>query len=512
MTDLFLGIDIGTASTKAVLATSSGEIVASATRSHAMLLPRPGWAEMDAETVWWADVVELCRELTSRVDGARIEGLSCSGLGPCIVPCDDAVRPLRPALLYGIDMRATREIKELTDELGADAIVARGGSALSTQAIGPKMAWLRRNEPSVWQRTKRWYSASSFAVARLTGEYILDHHTASQCDPLYDMAAETWASDWAELIAPGLAMPRLAWANEVVGVVSQAGAAETGLPVGTPVAAGTVDAWAEAFSAGVRNPGDLMLMYGSTMFFVQVLRGYRTHPKLWTTKGVAPGVTTLAAGMSTSGTLTEWVRDLAGGVAFDDLVREAEAVSAGSDGLVMLPYFAGERTPIFDARARGLMIGLTLRHGRGHFLRAAYEGIALGIRQILEHLSAGESIERIFAVGGGTQSALWLQVVSDITGRDQIVPTQTIGASYGDALLAAIATGAVDSSGEAWFKTARVVRPDPTTAATYGELFDIYAASYPANVEAMHRLAAMQEKQASGGVPGHDGPTTDRLE
>jgi xylulokinase len=501
MTDLFLGVDIGTASTKAVLATSAGQIVASAARSHAMSLPRPGWAEMDAEAVWWRDVVDLCLELTGRVESTRIRGVTCSGLGPCIVPCDDEIRPLRPALLYGIDMRATREIEELTEEFGADAIVARGGSALSTQAVGPKMAWIRRHEPSVWRRTKRWYSASSFVVARLTGEYVLDHHTASQCDPLYDMTAQSWAHDWAERVAPGLAMPRLAWANEVVGEVSREAAAATGLPAGTPVTAGTVDAWAEAFSAGVRRPGDLMLMYGSTMFFVQVLREYRTQRKLWTTKGVEPGVTTLAAGMSTSGTLTEWVRDLAGGVSFDDLLRDAKAAPPGSDGLVMLPYFAGERTPIFDAQARGLIIGLTLRHGRGHILRAAYEGIAFGIRQILDHLSAGEPIERLFAIGGGTQSALWLQIVSDITGRDQIVPAQTIGASYGDALLAAIATGSVDSRAEGWFETARVVRPDPVQAAVYDELFDLYAGLYPANVEAMHQLAAMQEKQSDGGSP-----------
>jgi xylulokinase len=341
MSDVYLGMDIGTSSTKAVLVTADGEIVATASTPHSMSLPRPGWAEMDVEAVWWADVVRLCRQLIAQAGGAHIKALTCSGLGPCFVPCDDAARPLRPAMLYGIDMRAGEEIVELTAQFGAEEIVARGGSALSTQAVGPKMAWLRRHEPSVWQQTRRWYSASSYVVARLTGEYVLDHHTASQCDPLYDMTAEDWAWDWTEQVAPGLEMPRLAWAGDVVGQVTQEVAALTGLPAGTPVTAGTVDAWAEAFSAGVRRPGDLMLMYGSTMFFVQVLRQYRTHAKLWTTKGVEPGVTTLAAGMSTSGTLTEWVRDLAGSPAFDDLVRESEMVPPGADGLLMLPYFAG---------------------------------------------------------------------------------------------------------------------------------------------------------------------------
>lgn len=491
--DLYLGVDIGTASTKGVLATATGEIVATATRPHGMSLPRPGWAEMDAETIWWSDVVEICRELTARTDGRRVAAFSCSGLGPCFLPCDDDVRPLRPALLYGIDMRAEREIEELTARFGEAAIVERGGSALSTQAVGPKMAWLRRHEPDVWARTRKWYSASSFVVARLTGAYILDHHTASQCDPLYDMQREDWAWDWVEETAPGLAMPRLAWANEVVGEVSAEAAALTGLPAGTPVTAGTVDAWAEAFSGGVRRPGDLMLMYGSTMFFVQVLRDYRTHPKLWTTKGVEPAVTTLAAGMATSGTLTEWVRELAGGSSFDELVREASAVPPGADGLVMLPYFAGERTPIFDPHARGIVAGLTLRHQRGHLFRAAYEGIAFGIRQILAHLSAGEPVERLVAVGGGTQSALWLQIVSDVTGREQVVPANTIGASYGDALLGAIATGAVDAQDDGWITAASVVKPRGELAPLYDELFEVYSELYSSTASLAHRLAALQQ-------------------
>jgi len=499
MSDVYLGIDIGTSSTKAVLVTADGEIVATASTAHSMSLPRPGWAEMDAEAVWWADVVQLCRQVVAQARGADIRALTCSGLGPCFVPCDNRARPLRPAMLYGIDMRAREEIVELTAEFGAEEIVARGGSTLSTQAVGPKIAWLRRREPSVWQQTRRWYSASSYVVARLTGEYVLDHHTASQCDPLYDMTAEDWAWDWTQHVAPGLEMPRLAWAGDIVGQVTREAAALTGLPVGTPVTAGTVDAWAEAFSGGVRRPGDLMLMYGSTMFFVQVLRQYRTHAKLWTTKGVEPGVTTLAAGMSTSGTLTEWVRELAGSPSFDELVREAEVVPAGADGLLLLPYFAGERTPIFDPRARGTITGLTLRHTRGHIFRAAYEGIAFGIRQIVDHLSVSEPIDRVVAVGGGTQSALWLQIVSDITGREQVIPAQTIGASYGDALLAALAVGAADREGGQWFATAGVVSPDVAQRASYDELYKLYTDLYPATATTMHHLAAIQESAASDG-------------
>jgi xylulokinase len=327
---------------------------------------------------------------------------------------------------------------------------------------------------------------------------VQDHHTASQCDPLYDLPARRWHEEWAEDVAPGLPLPRLAWPAEVVGRVTAGAAEETGLPAGTPVSAGTVDAWAEAFSAGVRAPGDLMLMYGSTMFFVQVLEGLRSAPGLWTTNGVEPGQYTLAAGMATSGSLTGWVQELTGGAPFDDLVREAAGVPPGSDGLVVLPYFAGERTPIFDPRARGVVAGLTLRHRRGHLFRAVYEGIACGIRQILEFFERDvEPARRLVAVGGGTQGGLWTQVVSDVCGREQELPERTIGASYGDALLAAIGTGLVPP-GTDWARIARTVAPDPAAQAVYDEVFRTYDELYPAVRPQLHRLARLQEDGAGG--------------
>ncbi|MGB9378463.1 MAG: FGGY family carbohydrate kinase, partial [Mycobacteriales bacterium] len=289
MSELVLGIDIGTGSSKGVLATPDGQVVASASVAHSMSLPRPGWAEMDADAVWWADVVALCGRLLPQASGRPVSGVCVSGVGPCLLLCDAQVRPLHPAILYGIDMRATAEIAELTERYGAEEIVARGGTALSTQAVGPKMEWVRRHQPDVWARAAGWYNSNSFIVAKLTGEYVLDHHTASQCDPLYDIKANVWNPEWTRDIAGDLPMPRLAWPSETVGTVHARAAAETGLTEGTPVAAGTVDAWAEAFSAGVRRPGDLMLMYGSTMFFVQVLPELCSHPILWTTTGVEPG-------------------------------------------------------------------------------------------------------------------------------------------------------------------------------------------------------------------------------
>ena len=487
-----MGIDMGTGSTKGVLASLDGTILKVATRSHKMSMPRPGFAEMDAEGLWWREICEIAAELLDGGDGT-LEGVCVSGLGPSLVVTGDDLRPLRPAILYGIDMRAPAEISELTTRYGAEAILDRCGKDLSSQAVGPKMRWIQKHEPAIWDRTTRWFSAHSFIVAKLTGEYTLDHHTASQYDPLYDINDQDWAADWAAEVSPGVHLPRLLWASEVVGSVHRDAAAATAIPEGTPVCAGTVDAWAEAFSAGARAPGDLMLMYGSTMFFVETLDHIAKHRGLWTTSGVEPGSRSLAAGMATSGSLTGWIQELCGGAPFATLVNEAMSIPAGSDGLLMLPYFAGERTPLFDPDARGLVAGLTLRHRRGHLFRAAYEGIAFGIRQIVEFYDAvGAPPKRLIAVGGGTQGGLWTQIVTDVTGREQVVPDQTIGASLGDALLAAIGTGLLPPETD-WSTVGVRLAPDPRHHELYQGLYTDFQALYPATVDITHRLAGIQQ-------------------
>jgi xylulokinase len=495
MDALYLGIDIGSSSSKGVLVDQTGRICARAQLHHQVSRPRPGWAEHDAELVWWSDFVALARELTAQAT-RPLTAVGVSGIGPCFLPIDGASRPLRPAILYGVDVRAQREVKDMTELFGADAILARGGSALSSQAVGPKILWVRRNEPQVWAKTRRFLMASSFLVQRLTDNYILDHHSASQCDPLYDLAAEDWIRDWAEEIGPGLQLPPLAWSDEVAGTVTPRAAAETGIAAGTPVTVGTIDAWAEALSVGVQTPGDTMLMYGTTMFIVSVTdRVVVPHSAIWATAGVSAGSRTLAAGMATSGALTEWFRDLVGSTSFEELLAASAGAPAGSDGLVVLPYFAGERTPIYDPNARGLILGLTLRHGRAEVYRALLEGIAYGVRHIVETMAlAGTRPERIVAVGGGTIGELWTRIVSDVTGLAQVIPRESIGAAYGDAMLAARAVGHRDIAN--WNGVAALIEPDPSVAATYDDLYAVYRALYPATLKEAHALAAIQERSA----------------
>jgi len=216
---LLLGLDLGTASSKAVLSSVRGDIVAAASTPHEMSLPRPGWAEVDAEAVWWADAVKLLRRMVEHAGKRPIAGVGVSGVGPCLLLCDSSGAPTRPAILYGIDMRATAEIDELTDRYGAEQITASCGKQLSTQAVGPKLLWVQRHEPEVWTRSVRWFNSSSFITNRLTGEYALDHHTASQCDPLYDPRSREWHQNWASELTGDVALLRLAWPGDVVGTV-----------------------------------------------------------------------------------------------------------------------------------------------------------------------------------------------------------------------------------------------------------------------------------------------------
>lgn len=496
MSSLLLGIDIGTASSKGVLVRCDGTVVATATRAHEVSMPRSGWVEHDALSVWWADFAAISNELMAvardRVGRIGLAAVGVSGIGPCLVPVDRDDRPLRPAILYGVDTRATVEIEELTRALGKGTILERCGSVLTSQAVGPKLAWLRANEPQTWAATRRFLMASSFLVRRLTGSYILDHHSASQCTPMYDPVRHRWIEEWTELIAPGLELPELRWPSEVVGQVRPAVAEQTGIPAGTPVVAGTIDSWAEATSVGVTAPGDVMLMYGTTMFLVEVLDRPLRNPNLWGTVGTFPGTHNFGAGMATSGAITEWIRKLTREPSFDPLVAQAQQSPPGAHGLLMLPYFAGERTPLFDPDARGVLAGLTLRHTRGDIYRAALEATAYGVRHNLETMrEAGGRDRRLIAVGGGTKGGLWTQIVSDVLGVPQQLPRQTMGACLGDALLAAIGIGESPDMAE-WNPIATTIEPHPESTSIYDRSYALYRELYPSTKKIVHELAREQ--------------------
>ncbi|MDR7233709.1 FGGY-family carbohydrate kinase [Agrococcus sp. BE272] len=481
-----LGVDVGTSSTKGVLVDGSGAVLATAVREHTVDRPAPGHVEMDAER-WWSELVSIVRELLAAVPDAEPVAVGVSGMGPCVALLDGAGAPVRPAILYGVDSRAGEQIERITAELGAEAIVALGGSALTSQAAGPKIAWIREHEPEAYARAESLAMPASFLALRLTGELLLDHHSASQCWPLYDLDAAAWDDRAWDAVAPGIAQPRLALPAEAAGVVTAEAARETGLPEGIPVALGTIDAWTEAVSAGATRSGDLMLMYGTTMFLIATTDARPSAPGMWTTRGVGAGSYSLAGGMATSGAITTWIRDLVAGSDYATLTREAAESGLGARGLLMLPYFAGERTPVQDPDARGVVVGLSLETTAGDLYRAALEATAFGVRHNIEVMrEAGTRIERVVAIGGGTTGGLWTQIVSDVTGLPQVLPSVTVGASFGAAFLAAGLIGTPDI--DDWNPASHIVEPDPGRHAAYDRLYGLYRDLYPATRDIAHAL------------------------
>lgn len=499
MAQLLLGIDVGTYSTKGVLVDMAGTVLRAHVVDHGMDVPRPGWAEQDADTVWWGDVVAVCRALLDGqpYTGEDVAAVALSAIGPCMLPLDATDRPLRKGILYGVDARAGEEIDLLNQVIGRDAVFEFSGMELSSQAVGPKICWMRRREPELWSRVAHITTASSYLILKLTGERVMDKHTASHYMPLVDIAALEWSDRHAEHVCDPALLPRMAWSDALAGAVSSAGAEATGLRPGTPVAVGAVDALSEAISVGAVAPGDLMIMYGSTAFFILVLDAPRPHRLMWTVGGAFEGQYNLAAGMSTTGSLTRWLRDefareLPRESAYAELFAQAAAVEPGAGGLLLLPYFSGERTPINDPKARGVLVGLSLAHTRGHVFRAALEGVAFGIRHNVDtFIGSGADVKRIFAVGGGTKSDVWLQIVSDVCGIPQVVPAQTIGASYGDAFLAGCAAGLLGRGDlGAWLRPGRLIEPDGSRRARYDALYADYLGLYERTRDIVHRLGS----------------------
>jgi xylulokinase len=509
MDDCLLGVDIGTYSSKGVLVTTRGEVVCSVSVEHGLLLPRPGWAEHDAEVTWWGDFVTLTRRLLaeSGVRPERILAAGASAIAPCVLPVDASGMPLRPAILYGVDTRAVDEIAYLEATLGRDAIFRTGGVRLSAQSAGPKILWLARHEPDVWAATRLIFPGSGYITYRLTGEATIDVYTATAYAPLLDVSGPRWSAEMAREVAPLDRLPRLAWSAEVVGRVTRQAAAETGLAAGTPVIAGTADAASEALSAGLAHTGDLMVMYGSSAFFIQKTARAVETEVFWSAPFMEPGTHVVAGGMSAAGSLTRWFRDnlasaelaaeQAGGPnAYAALAELAAASPPGARGLVMLPYFSGERTPLNDPRARGVVAGLTLSHTRADLYRSLLEAVGYGIRHNVDAMAEqGIPPRRVLAVGGGTRNPLWLQIVTDILGVEQHVPQVQHGACYGDAFLAAIGAGVYRSTADIgeWVKEPSVVRPDAERHSQYEPYYRVYRDLYAASAEQLHRLAALGE-------------------
>ena len=494
----YLGVDIGTFESKGVIVDGGGRIVASASKPHKMLVPQPSWAEHRPKQDWWGDFTSITRQLLAetRIDPKAIRAVGASAIGPCMLPVDVDGEALSNAALYGVDARAAKEIEELNAAIGAARILRACGNALTSQAVGPKIRWLKKNRPEIFDKAAKIVTSTTYIVQKLTGECVIDHYSAANFSPLYIIDKQDWSTELSpDLIEPDR-LPKLLWTTDIAGQVTAKAARATGLATGTSVIAGTIDAASEALSVGVIRPGDMMIMYGSTIFTIMLSQSRIEDARLWYAPWLFEGEHGSMAGLSTSGTLTHWFRDvaakeLASETAFGKLAKEAGATPPGARGLVMLPYFSGERTPIHDPHAKGVIFGLNLTHKRGDIYRALLEGIACGTNHIIEtYREIGELPRKLLAVGGGTKNKVWSQATSDISGLPQTVCAKTMGASYGDAFLAALGVGDVKRKDIlAWNPEARRIVPERKNRAVYERQYRAFKGLYAGTKGLMRELS-----------------------
>jgi xylulokinase len=463
-----------------------------------MLVPQPGWAEHRPKQDWWGDFTFICKNMLaeSGIAPNSIRAVGTSAIGPCMLPVDKDGEALSNAALYGVDTRAAKEIVELNAAIGPERILDRCGNALTSQSVGPKILWLKKNRPEIFRKAAKIVTSTTYLVQKLTGECVIDHYSAANFSPLYLIDQQGWGVELASDIIEIERLPKLLWSTDIAGQVTAKASRATGLARGTPVITGTIDAASEALSVGVINNGDMMMMYGSTIFTIMLSKSRIEDARLWYAPWLFPSEHASMAGLATSGTLTHWFRDhaareLGPDEAFAKLAKEAEASPPGSNGLVVLPYFSGERTPIHDPKAKGVIFGLNLTHSRGDLYRALLEGIACGANHIVEtYLDIGHMPKKLLAVGGGTKNRVWSQATSDISGMAQTVCRKTVGACYGDAFLAALAVGDVKKKDIlAWNPEERRITPNRRNRAVYERQYRVFKELYLRNKDLMAELS-----------------------
>ena len=503
-----LGVDIGTYSSKGVLVDAEiGDVAASHVIEHGLSMPKPGWVEHDPDQIWWGEFVSICQALLagSEIAPERIKGVGVSGIGPCVLPVDEHGNALRQGILYGIDTRASNEIEELENVLDGEKIFQLSATHLSSSAAGPKILWIKNHEPQVFHQARWFLTSHSYIVLKLTDQPVVDKYSACAFAPLMDVEKIRWLDGFDDLITPVKTLPTMLWSCEVAGYVTAQAAAQTGLKEGTPVIAGTTDSAAEAISAGLADFGDMMMMFGSSNSFIMKTDKLVRTDNFWGLNWMEPGTYAFVGGMSTVGSLTRWFRDnlapgevagqAAGGsnayAAMAELLKES---SPGARGLIALPYFEGERTPMYDPDSKGVFFGLTLKHTRADIYRSLLESVGFGIRHNVDIMMAdGLMPKRILAVGGGTKNLGWMQMISNIANIQMDIPDQQIGSSYGDAFMAGIGVGLFSNLRDIrkWVHTRHQIKPEPDAAGVYAPLYRIYRDLYTQTRNLMHDLSAL---------------------
>jgi xylulokinase len=473
---VLLGIDIGTTATKALLLDPARGVVAVGSRETRLRSPRPGWAEEDTDA-WWANLASLARELAA---GQRIAAVGVSGMVPCVILVDDELRALRPSIQQN-DARAGPQIATLRERLRGARVSARTGAAITQQSVGPKLLWLQEHEPDVWAAGAHVLGSYDLMTALLTGTLQVEANWALESG-LFDLETGDWAPDI--LAAAGVAPGRLPAVRSpalVVGGVTAPAAAQSGLPEGVPVVAGSADHVAAAFAAGVVSPGDVLIKLGGAGDILAVSETPVVDERLFLDLHLVPGLYLPNGCMATSGSLVRWFQsELGDGASLAELDEAAARVPAAADGIVALPYFLGEKTPLQDPDARGAFIGLHLGHSRAHLYRAVLEAVAFGFRHHLDVFAElGLPVTTVRIGDGGAKSRLWTQIVADVIGR----PLEVVsggGAALGAAFLAGMATGAFHDWQQIRTFLTIEGRVTPAASRDYERPYAVYRRLYPA--------------------------------
>jgi len=505
-----LGFDLGTQGSKGIIVDFEGNLAAYSYCPHDVIHKKPEWSEHDAIKTWWGDFVTVSRDLLKKsgVAPESIVSIGISAILPCMLPVDENGIPLRNAILYGIDTRTEEEIKILNEQIGEKRIWDITKTPLSTQSVGPKILWFKRNEPELFRKTFKFLPASGFIVSQLTGSYVIDRSTAKETSPFYSFVTGQWNDEMCyEVGIDKKQLPYIIEAYDIAGTVTHQAAIATGLCEGTPVVAGTGDFLAELLSMGGCN-GDTFITYGSTIQIFHMTNQPVFIDSLTTVMYPIDGLYLVGGGTAASASITKWFRDEFGSFelsveketginAYQLLSQLAAGIPAGSDGLVLLPYFAGERSPIWDPKARGILAGLTLFHTKAHIYRAVLEGTCYSVRHHIDVMeSAGLSVSKLVSTGGGIKSREWTQIMSDITGCEQLCYSNSMGAPAGAAYLAGIGAGVFSDMSvmrNKWIRDTWIIKPDEKNQSIYSKCYEVYKSLYPSTCNQMHMLAEIAE-------------------
>jgi xylulokinase len=484
----FLGIDVSTTATKALLIDIAGRVLAVDSVHYGFETPRPLWSEQHPD-LWWHGAQRSIRGVLEKsgVDPARIGGIGLTGQMHGLVLLDAAGGILRPAILWN-DQRTQAQCDEIHRRIGRERFIQITGNVALTGFTAPKILWVKENEPEIYARAAHILLPKDYVRLKLTGAYAMDKADGSGT-VLMDLRQRSWSDEvLAALEIPPAWLPPLFEGPEITGHLSIEAAQATGLKANTLVVAGGGDQAAQAVGVGAVELGVVALTVGTSgVVFANTPSALiepegRLHafchavPERWHFMGVM---------LSAAGSL-QWYRDtISPELNIDDLLREAEGAPTGSDGLLFLPYLSGERTPHPDPLARGAFIGLTVRHTRAHLTRAVLEGVAFGLKDsftLIQNAGLGE-IRQVRASGGGAKSALWRQILASVLDAELVTVNTTEGAAYGAALLAGVGAGAwsdVPAACTATIKITGSQQPDPAQVGLYGSSYNVYRELYPA--------------------------------